>query len=39
IYVLHQGRVADEGSFEELRRRSPAFQELWKHQEALEEVS
>jgi ABC-type multidrug transport system fused ATPase/permease subunit len=33
IYVLEKGRVVDEGSFAELRQRSAAFQELWRHQE------
>jgi ABC-type multidrug transport system fused ATPase/permease subunit len=33
IYVLHNGRITDEGSFEFLRRNSPHFQELWKHRE------
>jgi ABC-type multidrug transport system fused ATPase/permease subunit len=32
IYILHQGRIVDEGSFEQLRDNSPVFQELWKHQ-------
>ena len=33
IYILDQGRVVDEGSFEALRANSPAFQALWRHQE------
>ncbi|MCB9266463.1 MAG: ABC transporter ATP-binding protein [Lewinellaceae bacterium] len=33
VYVLDNGRVADEGTFEYLRANSPVFQELWKHQE------
>jgi ABC-type multidrug transport system fused ATPase/permease subunit len=33
IYVLHQGRIIDEGSFEHLRNNSRTFQELWKHQQ------
>jgi ABC-type multidrug transport system fused ATPase/permease subunit len=32
IYILHQGRIVDEGTFEYLRDHSPAFQELWRHQ-------
>lgn len=32
VYVLQQGRVAAEGTFEHLRHNSPVFQELWKHQ-------
>jgi ATP-binding cassette subfamily B protein len=33
IYVLHQGRIAAEGSFEDLRVHSPIFRDLWRHQE------
>ena len=32
VYVLHQGHIADEGTFEHLRQHSPVFQELWQHQ-------
>jgi len=32
IYVLKQGRIEAEGTFEYLREHSPVFQELWKHQ-------
>lgn len=32
VYVLQQGRVVAEGTFEHLRDNSPVFQELWKHQ-------
>jgi len=32
VYVLQQGRIIDEGTFEHLRENSPVFQELWKHQ-------
>jgi ABC-type multidrug transport system fused ATPase/permease subunit len=32
IYVLNQGRIVAEGTFEHLREHSPIFQELWKHQ-------
>ncbi len=32
IYVLEQGRVVGEGSFEYLRENNPVFQELWRHQ-------
>lgn len=32
IYVLQNGRVLDEGSFDYLRENSPTFRELWKHQ-------
>ena len=33
IYVLHQGRVVAEGSFNHLRNNSPVFQDLWRHQQ------
>ena len=33
VYVLEQGRVVAEGTLAELRRDSPQFQELWRHQE------
>ncbi len=32
VYVLHQGRIVAEGTFEHLRDNSPVFQELWRHQ-------
>ncbi|MDH7461106.1 ABC transporter ATP-binding protein [Chitinophagaceae bacterium 26-R-25] len=32
IYILHQGRIQDEGTFVHLMQNSAAFQELWKHQ-------
>lgn len=33
VYVLSNGRIIDQGTFEELRRGSKPFQELWKHQD------
>lgn len=36
IYVLKQGQIVAEGTFDQLRRNSPIFQELWKHQEIKE---
>lgn len=33
VYVLQNGRIADQGTFEYLRQNSAIFQELWKHQE------
>jgi len=33
VYVLQNGRIADEGTFESLRQHSPIFKDLWKHQE------
>lgn len=35
VYVLQNGRLADEGTFEYLRQNSPIFQDLWQHQERL----
>jgi ATP-binding cassette subfamily B protein len=32
VYVLHQGRIIAEGTFEYLRDHNPAFQEMWRHQ-------
>lgn len=32
VYILRQGHIVDEGTFEHLRDNSPVFQELWKHQ-------
>lgn len=33
VYVLQNGRIADEGTFEYLRHESAVFQDLWQHQE------
>ena len=33
VYVLNQGKVVAEGTFEALKATNPIFQELWKHQE------
>jgi ATP-binding cassette, subfamily B, bacterial len=33
VYVLENGRIADEGTFAELKSSSSIFRELWKHQE------
>ncbi len=33
VYVLSQGHIAGEGTFEYLRQSMPMFQELWRHQE------
>lgn len=32
VYILHQGRIIAEGSFEHLRDHDPAFREMWRHQ-------
>lgn len=33
VYVMDKGRIVDQGTFQELLRNSPVFQELWRHQE------
>ncbi len=33
VYVLERGRIVAQGTLAELRRDSPVFQELWRHQE------
>ena len=33
VYVLREGHIVDEGTFAELKSRSPVFRDLWKHQE------
>ncbi len=33
VYIMQHGRIADEGTFADLRDRSAIFQELWRHQE------
>ena len=37
VYVLSRGRIVDQGTFAELRSRSAAFGELWRHQEAIDD--
>ncbi|MBO0933745.1 ABC transporter ATP-binding protein [Fibrella aquatilis] len=32
IYILDNGRIADEGTFADLRQRSTIFREMWRHQ-------
>lgn len=32
VYVMQHGRIADEGTFADLRERSALFGELWRHQ-------
>jgi ABC-type bacteriocin/lantibiotic exporter with double-glycine peptidase domain len=39
VYVLRNGRIIDEGTFESLRLGSPPFQELWRHQESHERIT
>jgi len=31
VYVLHQGRIISQGTFEHLRDNDPAFREMWRH--------
>lgn len=38
IYVMDQGRIVEEGSFEHLRLNGPLFKELWQHQAEKEAV-
>lgn len=38
VYILQNGKLVDEGTFEHLRSQSPIFQELWKHQENAQKV-
>ncbi|WP_317170083.1 ATP-binding cassette domain-containing protein [Rhodocytophaga rosea] len=38
VYILQNGQVIDEGNFEYLRKYSPAFAEMWQHQEEQERV-
>jgi ATP-binding cassette, subfamily B, bacterial len=33
VYVMQQGRVVEQGTFEYLRAEGPVFRELWEHQE------
>ncbi len=33
VYVMENGHIVDEGTFEHLKQHSPVFQELWRHQE------
>lgn len=36
VYILDQGEVVDEGTFDDLLRYSPKFQDLWNHQKELQ---
>lgn len=33
VYVLQEGRIVEEGTFDFLRKNGPFFKDLWKHQE------
>ena len=35
VYIMKQGRIIDEGTFLNLKEKSPTFKELWKHQEII----
>ncbi|WP_342084263.1 ABC transporter ATP-binding protein [Dyadobacter sp. OTU695] len=35
VYILRDGRLIDQGTFDDLYRNSPVFQDLWQHQETL----
>ncbi|SDD87165.1 ABC-type multidrug transport system, ATPase and permease component [Dyadobacter soli] len=35
VYILRDGYLIDEGTFDDLYRNSPVFQDLWQHQETL----
>ena len=37
IYIMQDGKIADEGSFRDLRQRSAIFGEMWAHQQKLME--
>jgi ATP-binding cassette, subfamily B, bacterial len=37
VYILDKGKIVDEGTFTHLRNNSLIFQELWKHQEDVQE--
>jgi ATP-binding cassette, subfamily B, bacterial len=39
IYILRNGSIIDEGSFEDLKRYSLVFQEMWSHQATVEHQS
>jgi ABC-type bacteriocin/lantibiotic exporter with double-glycine peptidase domain len=39
IYIMKNGTVIDEGSFEDLRKYSLVFKEMWEHQDASSEVT
>jgi ATP-binding cassette, subfamily B, bacterial len=38
VYILKDGSVIDEGTFEDLKRYSLVFKEMWEHQQTTEEV-
>ncbi|MFI5193043.1 MAG: ABC transporter ATP-binding protein [Chitinophagales bacterium] len=39
VYVLQHGRIADEGTFADLKSRSSVFRELWRHQEEKRKIN
>jgi len=38
VYILQNGKLVDEGAFEDLKANSHVFQELWKHQEDIKKA-
>lgn len=36
VYVLHQGRVVEEGTLDWLKANGPVFRELWQHQQEVD---
>jgi ABC-type multidrug transport system fused ATPase/permease subunit len=39
VYILQQGRVVGQGTFEQLRDHDPIFREMWRHQKEQANVS
>ena len=37
VYILQNGHIVDHGTFQDLRKRSVVFNELWRHQEEKKE--
>ena len=37
MYTMKGGKITDEGSFSDLLRQSPVYQEMWAHQKAVME--
>jgi ATP-binding cassette, subfamily B, bacterial len=38
VYVMEQGKIVEEGTFEHLREHGKVFREMWKHQETTQPV-
>jgi ATP-binding cassette, subfamily B, bacterial len=39
IYILKDGQIIDEGTFEDLRRYSLVFKDMWEHQASVAEMN